>query len=432
MSSGNEEYCQMWEKLGLNLEAHDQLLRALPLIYQEVYLDQENRPEAMEYFDFVVMEIHGLRIKELQDHKANGGKVVGSFCVYVPEEIVLAADGVCVGLCAGAEIGMAEAEQVLPRNLCPLIKSAMGFKLSKICPYFESCDMIVGETTCDGKKKTWEILDEIVPTYVMDLPQKKSQKGKELWTSEVSQFKAEVEKLTGKEITVSSLSQAIKLVNKKRKVLQRMSGLRQVNPSPISGRDALLVEQIAFYDDIPRFVEKVSALCDELEERVAKGIGVADGSQARILISGTPMVIPNWKIPYIIETSGATVVCEEACTGQRYFRNLVDETGATLEDQLEYLSERYLKTDCACFTPNKERIEHVVEYAKDYDVDGVVCCTLQFCDPYAVETQKIKKALEKEGIPVLEIETDYGQEDTGQIKTRVEAFVEMLPSKQVV
>jgi benzoyl-CoA reductase/2-hydroxyglutaryl-CoA dehydratase subunit BcrC/BadD/HgdB len=432
MSGGNEKYCQMWERLGLDLEAHDQLLNVLPSIYQEIYLDQENRPMSMEYFDFVVMEIHGLRIQELQEHKAKGGKVVGAFCVYVPEEIVLAAGGLCVGLCAGAEIGMAEAEKVLPRNLCPLIKSAMGFKLSKICPYFESCDMIVGETTCDGKKKAWEILDEIVPTYVMDLPQMKSEKGRELWLKEVGRFKDEIENLTGQEVTVSSLSGSIELVNQKRQVLQRMSNLRQASPSPISGRDALLVEQVAFYDDIPRFVEKVSALCDELEERVSKGIGVSDSSVPRIMISGTPMVIPNWKLPYIIETSGSVVVCEEACTGQRYFRNLVDESGETVGDLLGNLADRYLKTDCACFTPNTERIDHVLEYAKDYKVEGVVCSTLQFCDPYAVETHKIKNALEKEGIPVLEIETDYGQEDTGQIKTRVEAFVEMLPSKQVV
>ena len=429
MSSGSEKYCQMWEKLGLDLEAHDQLLSVLPSIYQEIYLDQENRPEGMGYFDFVVVEIHGLRIKELQDHKASGGKVVGTFCVYVPEEIVLAADGVCVGLCAGAEIGMAEAEKVLPRNLCPLIKSAMGFKLSKICPYFESCDMIVGETTCDGKKKTWEILNDIVPAYVMDLPQMKSELGKEMWLSEVAKFKDEVENLTGKTIDSEALSRSIKLVNEKRKVLQRLSDLRKTDPVPISGRDALLIEQVAFYDDIPRFVEKVSALCDELEERVAKGIGITDGSSARIMISGTPMVIPNWKLPYIIETSGATVVCEESCTGQRYFRDLVNENGGGVESQLKDLAERYLKTDCACFTPNNERIEHIIEYAKDYNVDGVVCYTLQFCDPYAVETHKVKKALEKEGIPVLEIETDYSQEDTGQIKTRVEAFVEMLDKK---
>ena len=432
MSDANERYCKMWESLGLNLEAHDQLLNALPPIYQEIYLDQENRPQAMEYFDLVVMEIHGLRIKELQEHKANGGKVVGTFCVYVPEEIVLAAGGVCVGLCAGAEIGMAEAEKVLPRNLCPLIKSAMGFKLAKICPYFESCDMIVGETTCDGKKKAWEVLNEVVPTYVMDLPQMKSEKGKELWLSEVAKFRREIEELTGKEITASCLAESIKLVNQKRQALQRMNSLRKTKPSPISGRDALLVEQIAFYDDIPRFVEKVSALCDELEQRVSEGIAVAEASVPRIMISGTPMVIPNWKMPYIIETSGSVVVCEEACTGQRYFRNLVDDSGATVEEQIRKLADRYLQTDCACFTPNTERIDHVLEYARDYEVAGVVCYTLQFCDPYAVETHKIKNALEKEGVPVLEIETDYGQEDTGQIKTRVEAFLEMLPSKQVV
>lgn len=157
------DYRKMWESLGLDLVSHDQLMNVLPTTYGSVYMSQENRPEGMEYFDFVVSEVHGQRIQELQDHKAAGGKVIGAFCVYVPEEIVRAAGGIQVGLCSGVEIGTAQAEKVLPRNICPLIKSFMGFKLGKVCPYFESCNMVVGETTCDGKKKAFEILNDFVP-----------------------------------------------------------------------------------------------------------------------------------------------------------------------------------------------------------------------------------------------------------------------------
>ena len=107
-------------------------------------------------------EVHGLRIKELMDAKAEGRKVIGSYCVFVPEELVLAVDGVAVGLCAGAEFNFEAAETLLPRNTCSLIKAGFGFKLGKVCPYLEASDVVVGENTCDGKKKAYEILAPLV------------------------------------------------------------------------------------------------------------------------------------------------------------------------------------------------------------------------------------------------------------------------------
>jgi benzoyl-CoA reductase/2-hydroxyglutaryl-CoA dehydratase subunit BcrC/BadD/HgdB len=420
------DWCKMWESLGLNLEAHDELLNALPPIYQEIYLDQENRPEKMEYFDMVVAEIHGLRIKELQDIKANGGKVVGTFCVYVPEEIVLAAGGTCIGLCAGVDIGADEAEKVLPRNICPLIKSFMGFKLSKICPYFESCDVVVGETTCDGKKKAFEVLSDFTNVYVMETPQKKEKIDKELWQEEVKNFKSMIEDLTGNKITEENLREAIKKVNGKRKALQRLSELRKVNPPPISGKDALLIEQIAFYDDVERFTEKVNELCDELKERIKEGKGVVPKGTRRIIVSGTPMAIPNWKVPHIVERSGAVIVAEELCTGLRYFQDLTPEGDGSIDEMLKNIAERHIGIDCAVFTPNGERAEKVARLFKEYNASGVIHYTLSFCDPYAVEAYQIEKVMKKEGIPLLKLETDYSQEDAGQLKTRVEAFLEMV------
>jgi benzoyl-CoA reductase/2-hydroxyglutaryl-CoA dehydratase subunit BcrC/BadD/HgdB len=126
----------------------------------------------MDYFDFVVSEVHGLRIKELNDLRSAGKKVVGAFCIYAPEELAYAADATMVGLCGGADFSVPDAEAVLPRNLCPLIKSFYGFKLNRTCPYFQSSDLLVGETTCDGKKKVYELLNELAPTYVLEVPHK--------------------------------------------------------------------------------------------------------------------------------------------------------------------------------------------------------------------------------------------------------------------
>ena len=192
--------------------------------YQEMFLSQKNRPKGMEYFDFVVSEIHGLRIRELLDAKAEGRKVIGTFCVFVPEEIVLALNAVCVGLCAGAELGFEAAEEYIPRNTCSLIKSAFGFKLAKVCPYIEATDLIVGENTCDGKKKAFESYGDLVGNlYVMDLPQTKSEAGKALLKAEYLKFAAKLEELTGVELTVENLKKGIETVNNKRKAMHRLA-----------------------------------------------------------------------------------------------------------------------------------------------------------------------------------------------------------------
>ena len=420
------DYTAMWESLGLDLEAHDELLQVLGAAYADVFLSQENRPQGMEYLDFVMTEIHGLRIQELLDVKKRGGKVVGTFCLYVPEEIILAAGGVSVGLCAGADIGTQQVEQLLPRNTCALIKSFVGFKLSRVCPYVEACDLVIGETTCDGKKKAYEIFGELKDIFVMEVPHTKSDAAEALWRSEVGRLVQRMEELSGREISAAALRESVRVVNAKRKALQRLNSLRRARPSPISGLDALLINQIQFYDDPVRLTEKLNALCDELEERIADKVGVAPADAARILVSGCPMAAPNWKVPSIVEGIGATIVAEESCVGERGTRNLVAEDGETREAILDRIAERYLQIDCACFTPNTERLDHIVEMARDYEADGVIHYALQFCAPYTMEAYKVAKALKRENTPLLTLETDYSMEDAAQLETRVQAFLEML------
>lgn len=420
------ENIQMWTDLNIDLKSHDILLSALGPIFQEVYLSQKNRPAGMGFYDFVVEDIHGFRVKELREHAKNGGKVVATYCVFVPEEMVWAADAIPVGLCAGAQFSVPMAESVLPRNTCALIKSSFGFKLGRVCPYVQASHLIVGETTCDGKKKMFEILNQYQPVYVMEVPNKKTERSRQLWRGEVLAFKDVIEKLTDNKITAAKLGQAIDLVNKRRLALQRLYNSRKARPVPISGKDALLATQVSFYDDVKRDTQMLNALCDELDKRVTSGQGVALANAPRILISGSPMAIPNWKLHHIIESAGAVVVCEESCTGTRFFSDLVKPTKENLDDQFEAIADRYMNIHCACFTPNDERLDDIVQLAKEYQVDGVVHYNLQFCHTYANEVVKVEKRLEKEGIPLLRIETDYSDEDAGQLKTRIEAFLEMI------
>lgn len=420
----------MWSKLGLDLEAHDALLSILGGAYEDIFLSQKKRPEGMKYFDFVMSEVHGLRIKELMDAKAQGRIVVGSYCVFVPEELILAVDGVSVGLCAGAEFNFEGAEEVLPRNLCPLIKSAFGFKRGLVCPYVEASDIVVGENTCDGKKKAYEVLSPMVKDlHIIDLPQMKTGSGKALLNEEYRRFVTVLENASGRKITSESLRSGIEIVNAKRKAVNRLAELRGADPAPISGLDALLVNQVFFYDDPVRFTDSVNALCDELEERVKKGEGVFPKGTPRVLISGCPMAVPNWKVPMIIETGGAVIVGEESCVGERGTQWLTEERGDAVQELLENITERYFKIDCAVFTPNPSRPDHIRDMFQRYAAKGVIHYSLQFCHPYIIESGPVENALEASDIPVLRLETDYSLEDAGQLKTRIEAFVERIEAR---
>lgn len=420
------DYRKMWADLGMDLAKHDLLCEALPEAFGGIYMSQENRPQGMDFFNFVVSEIHGVRPAELIAHQQGGGKVFGTFCVYVPDEIIFAAGAIATGLCGGSQFWVAGGEKVLPANTCPLIKASVGARLDGTCPFFKIADMFIGETTCDGKKKAWEILNQDVPVHVMDIPQMKREKDIAAWADEIKTLIKRVEEFTGNQVTAEALAETIKLINGKRKALARLYATRQHAPLPISGKDALLVTQIAFYDDPARFTAQTNALCDELEQRIATGVGVFPADTPRILVTGTPLAIPNWKLHHIIETSGAAVVVEELCTGTRYFENLVDESGTTLEEQVQALAQRYMQTNCACFTPNTGRIDDILRLVKEYQVDGVIDCNLQFCGLYSTETYLVQQALKEAGVPVLHLETDYSEQDMEQLRTRVQAFIEML------
>ncbi|MBD3229032.1 MAG: 2-hydroxyacyl-CoA dehydratase [Candidatus Lokiarchaeota archaeon] len=422
-----EDHHPMWKKLGLDLEKHDELLGILPTIYKEIYIDsQKNRPD-MSFFDFVVEDIHGIRIKELVEAKSKGKKIFGTFCVYIPDEIITALNGISVGLCGGTNFSNYAIEGVLPVNLCPLIKSAVGFKLGKICPYFESLDLLIGETTCDGKKKVWEILAKETDLYVMEVPQCKQRKqAQELFLKELNDLVKKLEEVTGIKLTINNLKPAMKKIKKKREQLRRIYNTRKNNPPPISGKDALLVSQIAFYDDPDRQIQMLGKLADELDARIKNGQGVVQKDTPRILIAGTPMAVPNWKLHHVVETSGAIVVSEETCTGTRYFSGELNINGESVDELLQNIADRYLKINCACFTPNDKRVEDIKQLVKDYKVDGVILYTLSFCQPYEIEAMTIQDLLKKENIPTLQITTDYSSEDVGQLKTRVEAFIEMI------
>ncbi len=260
----------------------------------------------------------------------------------------------------------------------------------------------------------------------MEVPQRKNPLDKQLWLQEIYNFKSLVENLSGVKITPKKLHDKIKLVNRKRKAMQRIDEFRKLPNPPISGLDALLIAQVSLNQDIHKFIEDAETLADELEDRAKTGISAYDGNGKRIMVAGSPSPMGNAKVHYIVESSGLKIVVDESCTGLRYFRDLVDETPTDLEGMMNAIADRYFSIDCSCFSPNKERIENITKLIKEYNVQGVVHNILQYCHTYNIEAAAIDKNLKEIGIPSIKIETDYSQEDVGQIRTRVEAFAEVI------
>ena len=422
------DYHKMWESLGMDVEAHDGLLGAVGQMYSSMYLTQANRPRSTNYLDSFAGNLHSGRIRELVDsqEQPDHKKIVGTFCLYVPEEIVEAAGAVEVGLCAGADWDTEEAERYVTHEACPLIKGFMGFKLGRVCPYIESADLVVGENTCDGKKKAYEQFGKMKPMYVMDVPHVRNDDTRELWRREIRKLAGRMQTETGQQITAESLQSAIVQTNAKRRALQRLSATRAADPVPISGLDCLLAVQAAFMDDSARLTQAIDKIAEECEDRAGSGVGVAPKGAKRILYTGTPMAVPNWKLFNLIEKAGGVVVGEECCTGSRYYKDLVDETGETVDEMLDAIADRYLNIQCAIFTPNQGRKDDVITMAQALHADGIIDCSLQFCTIYAMESFGMQEAAEAAHIPYMHITTDYSAEDEGQLKTRIGAFLEMI------
>ena len=213
---------EMWKSLGMNIEQHDVLCSVLPGAVGDVFMSQKNRPKGMDFWDMVVADVHGIRPAELIEEQKKGRKVFGTFCVYVPDEVIIACNGIVTGLCGGSQFWVPDGEAVLPKNTCPLIKASVGARLGKTCPFFRIADMYVGETTCDGKKKAYEILGEDVPMYVMDVPQMKRPEDIDRWAHEIALFAKKVEEFTGVKLTVENLKKSIHIINEKRKAMARV------------------------------------------------------------------------------------------------------------------------------------------------------------------------------------------------------------------
>jgi len=355
--------------------------------------------------------------------KADGRKVIGFYCLYSPTEIAVAADAIPLPLCGTRNDPIEKAEEILPRNLCPLIKSSFGFAASGSCPYFESSDLIVADTTCDGKKKMFELLSAYRPVHVLQLPQNNNTEAAlSFWIEEVKRFRLLVEKETDRPITDDQIRDAIKLKNRERRTLKALMDLARQKPSPVSGMELLeIMFKTGFFADTEEGIRQIEEIIEAIKTRSQTEPGPFDDSASRILLTGVPVGLGSDKVVRILEESGASVVCFENCSGyKKVFQ--VDET----EDPITALAKQYLEIPCSVMSPNNRRQELLLEMINGFKVDRVVDLTWQACHTYNIESQNIEAFIkERFNVPFLHLETDYSLSDTEQLRTRIDAFLEL-------
>lgn len=360
-----------------------------------------------------------LTMKEL---KEQGRRIVGVFCTFTPWELILAADAVAVVLCGIGDDNIPAAEVRLPKNLCPLIKASYGAAVTDKCPFFYFSDVVVGETTCDGKKKMYELMKEFKNVYIMELPNTQNESALELWKKEIIRFKEYLEETFNTTITEEQIRHAVHVANQGRLALRRFYETMKNDPAPMEGSKLFNV----LYGSQFKFdKEAMPAEIDALTEKIMKEYeeGEKPERRKRILLTGCPSSGAPMKVVKAIEENGGNVVVYENCGGAKSVDRLIDEDA---EDIYQAIAERYLAIGCSVMTPDTNRYELLERLLDEYQVEGVVEMTLQACHTYNIEAKSIEKRVKEKGLPYIHIETDYSQADVGQLDTRIAAFLEMI------
>ena len=414
------------DRLKKRLDLH--LSMAVREIYEAID-DDRTRPAEMAYFDRF---FRAFGSEEKRIINPGQKKVIGFYCMSVPEELIYAAGALPVRLCAGSADAVEAGESWFPDVSCPMVKSAAGLASVPVLPYYHECDLVVIPAMCDWKVKLGEILEEWLPVMMLDIPRIKSiENSRRFWVSEVLRIKKRVEKVTGKKITKNRLKKSIAMIHAAQKEFKRFQEIRKSEVHVISGRDAAAVINAWFYDHAESWTAAMINLNDALEKRIKENTRVTPGSAPRVLLTGSPVVFPNWKVPDLIESSGGALVCDEMCTSNRYLNDMVAIDEKSMAEMIHAIADRYLlPCTCPVFSDMSDRKNKLFRMIQDYKIEGVVYHVLKGCHPYDVELRSIEQEFAKRGISQLKIETDYSPEDTEQLRTRIEAFIETLKGRR--
>ena len=419
MENERAEAAQRTTRLHLAMEATETLRQV------EEFPDN---PSAMEYFyNFFRERFTGDAL--LPENK----QIIGTMCVQVPDELIYAVGAVPFRLCSGAYAYDQIGADFMPAKSCPVVRATSGMLHINQESWKDKLTSVVIPTTCDQKKKAAEQMSDLsYNVYSLEMPSsKESDAARFYWQESVKQFALDLQKITGRKITRENVKKAIFKKSEAAQLYRKLYELRMSDSPVMFGKDMLLVTNTFFMDDIDNWIEAVETLLAELEDRDSQKFTVSNRNAPRILLTGSPPVFPNIKVPILVEQSGAVIVADEVCSSSRLLYDAVSYDEENLNDMVPAIADRYLKPcTCPCLSPNNDRKRKLVEMVKDFKVDGVVYQAFSGCLPYEMEQMQISKVLGEANIPMLYVETDYSPEDQGQLSTRVEAFIESIKMRK--
>jgi len=345
--------------------------------------------------------------------KKTGKKIVGCVSTYTPEEIVYAAEALPVGVLGKAE-SFSKADAYLPSFACSFMRGFLEVLLEGRYGYL---DLVTLPSLCDSMKGfywIWKQISDNPYVYLLHYPTNRSGEAFEYFAEEVERFKDFMEKFAGKDISEKDLRKAVDVYNENRRLLKKLYWLRRKESPPISGVEALEVVLSSMTTPKDLHNQLLEKLLSEITERKEYPEG-----GVRLLVSGH--IVDDPEVLKVIEDSGGIVVSDDLDSGSRYFWSLVNSTA----NPIEGISRRYIKIPSPYGSPVSDRIKYLKVMVKAFQVEGVVFLTRKFCEPYLFDYVTLGQAVKEEGIPSLYLEYEYPLA-RGALKTRVEAFVEML------
>jgi benzoyl-CoA reductase subunit C len=359
---------------------------------------------------------------EIVAHKRRGGKIIGWLCNYVPEEIIHAAGALPIRVTGHSEEAeLDDGSAYLYINNCSFSRSCLQLGLKG---EYDFLDGIVGGSTCDGVRRLLDLWNYYIKTsfsHILTIPRKYTEEAHLLFHHQVVQFKARLEEYLGTDIDDEQLRQSIDLYNEARSLLADLSELRKDSKPPITGAETMEVLNASCHMPKELFIEYMKDLMNELSTRIN-----SNECRARLMITGS--ILTNPELIKTIEGQGAAVVTDELCSSTRYWSDPIAINDA--QPPLHAISQRYLNNfPCARMFPSEERFNRIVKQVNDFRVDGVVSQIIRYCVPYAHDLPLLTQRLEAQGIPTLALDVEYGTSGSGQIQTRVQAFLEMLGAK---
>ena len=356
----------------------------------------------------------------LQNWKKQGGKIVGYFCSTVPEELITSAGLVPIRMRASGSTSTEMSDAYFSSINCSFARHCFN---QALIGEFKFLDGVVCVNSCDHVRRIYDNWKRFVPdtkfVEVMSLPRKTEPAQVAWYRDETNLLRGKLEQRFGVKITDKTLWKAIKLHNETRRLQKKLYELRKQERPPITGAETLAVMVAGTAMPKEQYNKMLQELLDELSQ--TKGPG---SHRARLLIVGGILDDPAYV--KVIENQGGLVVADSLCFGTRIMWVQVDES---LSDPAEALAKYYVADRPSCprfYGEHDNRAKYVINMCREFKCDGVIAERLMFCDPWAVEHYMLGQDLKAAGIPMLKLDREYVTGGVGQLRTRVQAFLETL------